>query len=537
MRLSLQAATLAFLFAPGCGSAQEVPTIGFGAAIGEHRLSGNDRLEIDGLDRGTFSGISVRVTVGTDGSVIDARMDRDGIEKGDARPALAAVRQWKFHPFEYRGRPVRAVGTVSINYVPKGRWADPQADFPAIDYATLRIELQRSACYGNCPDYSVAIDGAGNVTFSTRAKPVDEVSALHRAYNANGVLVPGTHRTKIDRATLDALIGKFRTARFFGLEKNYSYPVTDNPTHVLRFSTGGRTMEVADYVGRMAGMPAEAYDLEAAVDAAAGTARWVTGDATTLAALVADGFDPRSREAARLAVAALGESGDALVLDLIAAGLPLDAVVKDPRGATVQTGVLLQRESIRFGRAGVARALAARGWLAKVPAAERAQLFAESAGGCDPDVARAMVESGVDPNAQSKASHDMGFTGGGNALNAAVASYGTCRDIDRAALVKALLALGVDPNARNADGESPIFGLEDRGLLDLLLANGAKVGIKDKAGRGPVFGTWTDVIALTLLDAGADPRGKDEGGKTLRQVATQKYMPATLAWLDAHGIP
>ena len=51
-----------------------------------------------------------------------------------------------------------------------------------------------------------------------------------------------------------------------------------------------------------------------------------------------------------------------------------------------------------------------------------------------------------------------------------------------------------------------------------------------------VLSTDDDRVALILLRAGSDPHAHNDQG-TLRQQATKNHMPATLAWLDAHGVP
>lgn len=543
---------LAGLCLASAGTSFAAPTvetpIGFSReTLEEHRIAGDDTVEVADPNQATFGGVMIRVTVAPDGTVIDARPERDAAENANPAAAVAAVRRWKFRPLTYRGRAVTAVGDVSIQYRLKGIWADRAAAFPAIDYANLKIELTRSACYGSCPDYKVTIDGAGSVVFSTRDAPPDGVSAIHRKYSfGRGVLVPGVHRTTIDRATLDALIAKFRQASFFGLKKEYFYPATDSSTQVLRFSTGGKTMEVIDYIGVMAGMPAEAKALEDAVDEAAGTARWVRGDAGTLAGLRAEGFDPKAAAAGDLAIAALGqmESSDGparVVADLIAAGLPLDRAYLASKGSTpMPLGSALLIQALRKGQSSVARDLIARGWAAAIPKETLSATFVASGGGCEPDIARALVAAGADPKARSPRAGEDYEKGERTALMAATEESGICRNYyapkhDLPALIPALVALGIDINARDSAGQTVLYGIEDPDLLEALLAAGARADVRDAKSLSPAFSTWTDAIVLRLLDAGADSSGRDDG-LTLPQTAKKRDMPATLAWLRARGI-
>jgi TonB family protein len=520
-------------------AAPDPQVIGFPEDVVEaHRLSGSATIAVPAAMAQKYAGqVGLRITIDTAGKVTDVRADGSAGDFGDPAPAIAAARQWTFRPFQYRDHPVAAQANIRVSYRFEPTWADPQAAFPAIDYDTLRIELSRGACFGPCPVYTVSIAGDGTVTYRDDS---DEgaAGAVHRIFNRNGTLVSGTHRTKIDRAALDGLIEQFRAARFFGLKKEYQASITDSPTYRLRFSTGGQSMEVVDYVGQMIDMPEAVTALEGEVDRVSGSARWVKGDETTLPGLLAEGFDPRAPAAADLALGVRAPGGEAVVLGLLAAGMPLDRMVKDARTPKAEPlGRKLLANALRAGMPKVALALIERGWLAKMPAAERAKLFAETAGGCDPAVARAMVAAGVNPNARIPATEDFAFLGGGStALHVARVPYSACRPLeDRGPLVRALIALGTDPNAADGEGETPIYGIEDPDLLATFLAAGARADVKDKNGNSPAFGSWTDLIVLMLLEAGADPRGKEDG-KTLPMLAREKNMPATRAWLEAHGI-
>ena len=519
-------ALLVLLALAGCQAPNANGRIGFpSATILDHRIAGETVVEVP-AGRDYYGEIDLDVTIGIDGTVTDARVAKRGnYAEQDPKPALAAARALKFRPFTYRGRPVVAIGNVQIKYVAggKGGWRDPDAALPPIDYATLKISLSRSGCYGPCPAYDVSIDGAGNVTFAGAKGGPEQ----------GGVLLPGVRRAKIDRATLDGLIEKFRAVHFFGLKPEYRAGVTDSVTTITRFESGGKSWAVEDYVGVMAGMPAAVDALEDAIDAAAGTVRWTTGDERTVPGLLAEGFDPRSEEAERIAgVSSLYGDGRA-ALDLIAAGMPLDRG-KHPPGATLLESAALQGQPALFA------ALAAKGWLKRLPKGQLDDLFARSGGGCDPATARAMVEAGADPNARTAPQSDSYSGARKTALMIALDPYSCRRSRPSLAQVDALLALGADLNALDDQGRTAIYGVEDPDLLERLFAAGARADIKDKDGNSPAFGSWTDVIVLRLLDAGADPHGfyGERGDKTpLRKMAQERPMPGVLAWLDARGIP
>jgi hypothetical protein len=246
------------------------------------------------------------------------------------------------------------------------------------------------------------------------------------------------------------------------------------------------------------------------------------------------------------------------VVDLIAAGLPLDRLYKAKTQGAVAAplGSILLVEAVSRGHAIAARALLDRGWAARTDPSALRGAFVNGGGGCDIAVARALVDAGVDPKARLSSPTPPSGAGADGTMSAALADaesaigppapgvlaiavdrYAVCRDelADRQNLVRGLIALGVDVNARGADGKNVLFGLESPVLVDILLAAGTRADVKDSEGLSPAFSSWTDEIVLRLLDAGADPSGKEDG-KTLRQIAVEHQMPGTLAWLDAHGI-
>lgn len=415
--------------------------------------------------------------------------------------------------------------------------ANADDHFPPIDPAKLRITLQRSACFGECPDYSVTIFGDGRVSFATRPLPVDEVAEVHRDYSYSpGVLVQGRHEDRVAPAVVAALVEQFRAARFFTLKSSYRAMITDNPTYVLTLDTGNGAKTVVDYVGQKAGMPKAVSDLEKAVDRAAGTDRWVRGAAALIPWLEEQKFDFRSEEAARIAAAGGSEADEATIIALIDRGAPLAARVPGGKDGK-RYGDFLVEAAIARGSPALFRRLGAAGWLDRFSRQRAGERFAASAAACSPAFVDAAADAGLDNDQPQpvNAQGDWDETGGNTALASLASSY-DCDDPgkDRLATARRLLARGADPNHRNALGRTPLYGVEQLDLLELLLTHGADPRIKGKDGNGPVFGSWTETIVLRLLEAGASPAGKNEDGATLAELARKRHMAGVVRWLKDH---
>jgi Domain of unknown function (DUF6438) len=153
-----------------------------------------------------------------------------------------------------------AISTSTGAPIP-GQGGDATA-FPEIkDWSSLRIGLQRTACFGTCPAYSVEIAGDGGVTYN----------------GERCVAQKGTHTAHIAPEAVRGLVDQFRKVRFFALPAQYSASVTDLPSFTTSIRFDGVSHSVGDYGGTMIGMPQAVRDLEDAVDKTAATQRWISG--------------------------------------------------------------------------------------------------------------------------------------------------------------------------------------------------------------------------------------------------------------------
>jgi ankyrin repeat protein len=93
--------------------------------------------------------------------------------------------------------------------------------------------------------------------------------------------------------------------------------------------------------------------------------------------------------------------------------------------------------------------------------------------------------------------------------------------------VKALLALGADPDARDTAGRTPLHWAAGAALprvevLEALIQAGASVDAADEAGETALMrARHRPAITRALLRAGADPSARARGGRTVLQSAAE----------------
>lgn len=407
----------------------------------------------------------------------------------------------------------------------------------SVDKPDIVITLERTTCLGPCPDYKVMIQGDGRVQFTTDTEPENAHRDMSRW---NGVLVTGTHEVRVAPEAVAALVKQFEAAKFWRLKHEYSRISVDDPTYIVSLHVGSRTKRVIDHSGIEVGMPQTIRDLEDAIDHVAGTERWITGNADLISWLEQSGFNFRSAEAAKIAAAGEGQRApESTVLAFIDRGAPLDHPVSTPgRGSphTEMAAAALFRYSMERAHLEVFKRLVKDGWLDRVGKAHVAELFAESAAGCSPATVDAVADAGINVDAAMTIGSGDDTPQQAKSRTALAALTEACFS-DGAMPVQTaerLLAHGADPNHRDSLGRTPLYGVEDLGLLNVLLAHGADAHAKSFDGRSLVFGSWGEDIILRLLEAGASPAGTDTWGSTLAELAEARKMTQVTHWLAAH---
>jgi hypothetical protein len=133
---------------------------------------------------------------------------------------------------------------------------DPPAE-PVVP-ADLSVTLERTACRGTCPVYTVTVKADGQVQFD----------------GAEHVANPGIHKDTIDAKAVAELVTQVEAADFFNLDDCYCEErFFDVPTSVVTVTMGGVSHSVTHLKGNEA--PEVFLALEQKIDLVGGSDRWI----------------------------------------------------------------------------------------------------------------------------------------------------------------------------------------------------------------------------------------------------------------------
>jgi hypothetical protein len=151
----------------------------------------------------------------------------------------------------------------------------------------IRVTLERTACFGTCPVYSVTVTGDGRVSY----------------VGSQNVRVSGTHTWTIDPAAVAALVAEIEKAGFFAMKDDYTGLITDQPTTYTTLTIGARTKRIKDYFGA----PKALKEIEERIDEVSGARKYVRkeaidealarGDVASVTRLLSEGVDAKARDA------------------------------------------------------------------------------------------------------------------------------------------------------------------------------------------------------------------------------------------------
>jgi hypothetical protein len=137
------------------------------------------------------------------------------------------------------------------------------ATAPSAGATTPIITIERTACHGTCPVYSLSIFQDGKVEYD----------------GLDFVQVKGKQTGSITPDQVQELTNAFKEADYFNLKDEYKAPVTDLATTTTSFTLDGKTKTVSNYGGCLEGSPDKApqalCDLEKHIDLIAHAAQWI----------------------------------------------------------------------------------------------------------------------------------------------------------------------------------------------------------------------------------------------------------------------
>jgi hypothetical protein len=442
------------------------------------------------------------LTIDTQGSVVAATL-RSGSDQLRDQAALAA-RTARFKPFQRNGQaiPARLAYTIrsqTADYIGPGDRPFPKTPPPE----STTIALLRTGCFGTCPQYRVEVLGSGAVTYR----------------GDHNVLVKGEHHWHVDAQAVSALLNQFRRAEYFKLKGSYELPVTDLPTYVTSLTIGTQGKFVLDYGGSgfaaaiastsFGGedphMPPVVTKPEDAIDQVSGVLSWVNGDNNTMSNLHAAGWNFGSDEAGAALNVLLKHCNAQLARQFILAGTPVNVSSQERYG-----GGLPIVAAAGCGDAALVRLMASRGALKRK---EDVRAFLE-----------ASVESGF-PDLVTLALQNAGQLNivnesGVPLLTRAAASFAQDDDrvrakrFDSARVVQLLAGAGANPNARDAEGNTPLFEANSADVTRALIKAGADPNASNAEGKTPLFNRYFDEPKKVLLKAGTDVGARDKYGRT-----------------------
>ena len=120
-----------------------------------------------------------------------------------------------------------------------------------------QVTLERTACFGTCPDYKLTVYRSGQVEFDGKYY----------------VRAKGRRTGRISEKDFEKLVKKIDEIKFFGLKDRYDANVTDLPTRKTSVTRGNRTKTVENYFGGPAGL----QELEDLIDEVAKSSIWIRG--------------------------------------------------------------------------------------------------------------------------------------------------------------------------------------------------------------------------------------------------------------------
>ncbi len=121
------------------------------------------------------------------------------------------------------------------------------------------ITLERTACRGTCPVYTLAVSADGKVVFNGK----DYVKSK------------GTQEANIGSEKVSQIISEFNKINYYSLNDTYTqFTITDQSNVITSITTRGKSKTIKHYLGDL-GAPRELTALEDKVDEIVGSSQWI----------------------------------------------------------------------------------------------------------------------------------------------------------------------------------------------------------------------------------------------------------------------
>ena len=126
------------------------------------------------------------------------------------------------------------------------------------DLEDVIITLERTACKGTCPVYTLTIYGSGTVIYEGK----------------DYVKTKGNVESTIKEEKIEQLVSEFEKIDYFSLNDSYVQRViTDAPSAITSIALGGETKSITHYHGDL-NAPEELEELEDKIDEIVNSDQW-----------------------------------------------------------------------------------------------------------------------------------------------------------------------------------------------------------------------------------------------------------------------
>lgn len=449
---------------------------------------------------------------------------REQTLNAERRAALKEIGGMRYQPFLREGK---AVAAIVSEQVVEQELREKHVPLPHVPLEQVHIALERTGCYGWCPDYRVEVYGDGRATYEGRGY----------------VDVEGKHDYRVPKEDVARLVESLRSKDLWSLRSEYQAGITDNPTYVLTLELGGQSRKIVDYVGEMVGMPVGVSAFEDEVDKVAQSDRWKHLTTETVEQLKAEGFQFNSQAGAELlarTVANKNSRDEAAMLALVELGAPLAVARKQAPGFSGTPGPLVE-SALRNHHATLLQPLVARGALdtngkrdqKKIDAAFRAAIQ----GGRLEAVKAVWDIAGSRPHPSltfdDQSDDDTPMRKQSPVTLSLMPPYGD-DDWQGREIAEWLADQGCDLGARAANGETLLHIAAEAGdvqFVRYLLDHGLDASMPGEYDLPALGSTHDEEVALMLLKAGTDLSPMDDDGRRFLQYAEENHWGRVVAWL------